>query len=167
MKRNGFFGVGELVRLFILLTFVLSVSGCGEGMTFGSKSEVYLFSGVKGLLTYKGEIVRHVRLRRWLEYNGEQYEDHTETRSDGFFVFDSIRKNERSILPKEFISHQKIFVTHQGGEVLIWETVKRSEEENAELEGRVLNFTCELTEEPRFVHLAFNSIGTKCRWQED
>ena len=153
------------MRRLLLLPLILSLFACGEAMSFGGKNEMYLFSAVKGQLTHNGEVINSIMVRRWLQYNGKQYEDSTETDPSGFFVFDAIKKSERSILPREFLSHQKLFAIHQGEEILIWETIKRSQEENAELEGKALDFTCELTDEPRFVHLPLHSIATLCHWK--
>lgn len=153
------------MRRLMLLPLLLSLSACGDAMSFGSKNEIYLFSAVKGQLTYNGEVTDNIMVRRWVQYDGKQYEDRIETDQAGIFVFDAIRKSERSILPREFLSHQKLYVTWQGEEILIWETIKRSEEENAELEGKALDFSCELTDEPRFVHRSLHSIGTLCHWK--
>ncbi|MBB3060942.1 DUF6795 domain-containing protein [Microbulbifer rhizosphaerae] len=130
---------------------------------FGGK-EVFLFSKVSGYLTYENKPASHITLRRLVECDGENYEDTIETNSDGFFSLEALTKKERAILPKEFVSHQKLIAEYEGKEFLIWETVKRSEEENAELEGKTLDFKCELTDDTRFIHMMLHSIGTNCTW---
>ncbi len=130
---------------------------------FGGK-EVFLFSDVSGYLTYKEKPAAHATIRRVVEIDGDSYEDTTEANSEGFFSFDALTKKDRALLPKEFVSHQKLIAEYDSKDILIWETVKRSEEENAELEGKPLNFKCELTDETKFVHLMLHSIGTNCTW---
>lgn len=130
---------------------------------FGGK-EVFLFSDVSGHLTYEDKPAAHTPVRRIIEIDGETFEDVAETDSKGFFSFSAVTRKDRSILPKEFVSHQKLIAEHDSKDILIWETVKRSEEENAELEGKPLNFRCELTDDTRFVHMMLHSIGTNCTW---
>ncbi|MCK7598883.1 transthyretin-like family protein [Microbulbifer sp. CAU 1566] len=130
---------------------------------FGGK-EVYLFSNVSGKLTYENKPASNTTVRRLVEVDGKHYEDTVQTDSEGLFSFEALTKKDRAILPKEFVSHQKLIAEHDAKDILIWETVKRSEEENAELEGKPLNFTCELTDETRFIHMMLHSIGTNCSW---
>ena len=134
-------------------------------MSLFGGTEVYLFSDVSGYLTYENKPASNATVRRIVEMDGESYEDTTETNSDGFFSFDALTKKERNILPKEFVSHQKLIAEYDSKNILIWETVKRSEEENSELEGKPLNLKCELTDDTKFVHMMLHSIGTNCTWE--
>ncbi|SHF77342.1 hypothetical protein SAMN04487965_2667 [Microbulbifer donghaiensis] len=133
-------------------------------MSLFAGNEVFLFSRVSGKLTYKNEPAVNVTLRRIVECGGDKFEETTSTDENSYFNFSALTKNDKAILPKEFVSHQKLIAEHQNHEILIWETVKRSEEKNAELEGKALNLTCEMTDKTRFVHLMLNSIGTNCTW---
>lgn len=148
-----------------LLMLALSISNTGVSMSIFGGKEVFLFSKVDGQLTYENNPASHITLRRIVECDGKTYEDIIETDSNGFFSFDALTKNDRAILPKEFVSHQKLIAEREGQQFLIWETVKRSEEENSELEGKKLDFKCEITDETRFVHMMLHSIGTNCTWE--
>ncbi|MCO1332924.1 hypothetical protein MO867_01100 [Microbulbifer sp. OS29] len=134
-------------------------------MSIFKKDEVFLFSPVNGYLTYEKEPASNTSVKRLVECDGKSYEDVTITDSYGHFSFEPLKKFEKNFLPKEFVSHQKIIVNHNGKDYLIWETVKRSEELNSELEGQKLDFKCEITDEYKFTHMTFNSIGTNCKWE--
>lgn len=133
---------------------------------FFGGNEVFLFSEVSGHLTYDEKPASHITIRRLVECDGENYEDTIETNSDGFFSFEALTKKDRTTLPKEFIFHQKLIAEGEGEEFLILETVKRSEEENAELEGKALSLKCELTDDTRFIHMMLHSIGTNRTWND-
>ncbi|WP_445363030.1 DUF6795 domain-containing protein [Microbulbifer sp. ANSA003] len=132
-------------------------------MSLFTKDEVFLFSPVNGYLTYENSPTQNTSVKRVVECDGKTYEDITITDSYGHFSFEPLTKLERNLLPKEFVSHQKIIVNYNGTDYLIWETVKRSEELNSELEGKKLDFQCEITDEYKFIHLTFNSVGTNCK----
>ncbi len=126
--------------------------------------EVFLFSKVSAHLTYEGKTASNIPVHRIVQYEGEKFEDTIKTNENGFFSFPPLSKKEFSILPKEFVSHQKLVAEYKGKLYLVWETVKRSEEENSELEGRKLDLKCEITGETKFFHLMLHSIGTNCTW---
>ncbi|MCW8127632.1 DUF6795 domain-containing protein [Microbulbifer halophilus] len=150
-------------KLFLLIT-LLSIAISGNSMSIFSAKETILFSPVDGIITYKNEPAGKAIVHRQVKYNDEVYEDSAETTDDGHFSFEPIAKKERYIVRNSFVAHQKIFVEYDGNQFLIWETAKREEEKNSELEGKNLSFKCELTDENRFVHLMLNSIETKCTW---
>ena len=131
---------------------------------FGGK-ELFLFSGVNGVVTFNGEPVSGVEIKRVVKWNDTEFEDLVVSENNGNFKFDPLVKNIKSLLPKEFVSYQTLKGTYDGKEYLMWETVKGSDVENGELEGSELIFKCELTDEPRFVHLMLNSIETNCIWK--
>ena len=133
-------------------------------MPFLGGKTVYLFSEVSGRLTQDGIPASNRQVFRRVEHNGETVEDRVATDHDGGFVLPAITREDRSLLPREFLARQKIWLKEGAEEILLWETIKRSEEENAELEKLPFELTCELSEPLRFEHLMLHSIETRCRW---
>ena len=123
-----------------------------------------VFSEVSGVVTYKGEPVSGATIRRVAKWQKEQ-EDRTVTAADGSFYFGPMyQRSVLKLLPAEFVAHQRLLIEHLGQEVLMWSTTKRNTEENAELNGKPLKFSCELTDEPRFDRNYRASIKTICTW---
>ena len=150
---------------FFIFLIALSASNKGIAVDVLKGKEVFLFSEVSGLLTYKGVPASRANVRRLVKIGDKSYEEVIEANDEGLFHFDSLKKVERAIFPKEFVSHQKLIVEYENKEFLIWEGAKRSEERNAELDGKPLIFKCELTDDTRFFHMMFHSIGTSCTWE--
>ncbi|TQV66927.1 carboxypeptidase regulatory-like domain-containing protein [Exilibacterium tricleocarpae] len=123
-----------------------------------------VFSEVSGVVTYRGEPVPGATVRRIAKWQKEK-QDSTTTDADGRFHFEPMyQRSAVKLIPAEFVAHQRLLIEHQGEEVLLWFTTKRSTEENSELNGKPLKFTCELTNEPRFDRNYRASIKTLCTW---
>ena len=133
-------------------------------MSFFGGKELFLFSAVTGVMTSNGQPASGVEVKRHVKWNGTEFEDLTLSDDEGAFSFEPLTKKMTSILPKEFVAYQTLTATHDGKDILMWETVKGTETENGELEGKPLIFKCELTDETSFVHLLLNSIETNCIW---
>ncbi|MBB3167499.1 carboxypeptidase-like regulatory domain-containing protein [Simiduia aestuariiviva] len=124
-----------------------------------------LFSATEGVITLAGAPLQNAEVIRTVRWRDENHQDSTATDADGNFSFpDLMSDRSLSVLPSEFNAFQKIIVKHNNETFLLWETVKADPVSNGELEGEALRFTCELNEEPRFVHLLLNSIETRCHW---
>lgn len=107
-----------------------------------------VFSQVEGVVTKNGQPVAGAKVQRIANWQSE-VSDATTTNEKGEFSFPA--QYERSImgvLPFEFVAYQKITLNLEGQDYLIWESNKRSEEENAELEGKPIQLACELNDEP-------------------
>ena len=150
--------------LYVFITLIV-FSSVGLAMSFFSGKEVFIFSSVTGVITFNDKPASGVEINRHVIWNNTEFKDYTLSDHQGAFSFEAVTKNITSILPKEFVSYQNITATYDGKDFLMWETVKGTEVENGELEGSDLNFTCELTDETRFVHLQMNSIETMCNWK--
>lgn len=153
------------ITSYLLIFLIASLASAkGVAVDFLKRKEVFLFSEVSGRLAYKGVPASRANVRRLVKIGEKSYEQVIEANDDGLFFFDSLKRSQRAIFPEEFVSHQKLIVEYEGKDFLIWEGVKRSEESNAELDGKPLIFKCELTDEIRFVHLLLHSVGTSCTW---
>lgn len=123
-----------------------------------------VFSSVEGILTFNGHPASGAEIKRSVEWQKEK-QDSAQADSQGKFSLPALyQRSAMKLIPSEFVAAQHMVVVYQGKEYPIWETAKRSEEENAELEGKPLIFTCELTDEPEFTHLTLTSIKSNCRW---
>lgn len=124
-----------------------------------------VFSAVSGVVTCNGEPVAGATIRRVAKWQKEQ-EDRRVTAADGSFSFEPMyQRSVAKLLPAEFVAHQRLLIEYQSQEVLMWFTTKRNAEENAELNGKPLRFSCELTDEPRFDRNYRAAIKTICTWE--
>lgn len=124
-----------------------------------------LFSSVKGVLTLDGSPLVGVTINRSVRWRDESHSDSTTTDKEGRYQFPALLSRANiPQLPAEFNAFQTMTVEYRGSLVLIWQTVKAEPLENAELDGRAMSLSCELSEEARFEHLLLGSIETRCRW---
>lgn len=144
---------------------LLMFSSVGVAMSIFDAGKAYLFSEVSGIVTHEGKAVTGAKVIRKYEMN-KLVEEETTTDSEGRFSFPAVRGRSISqVFPAEFVAAQKILVEHDGEEVDIWSNSKRSPEENSELGGDALDFTCELTDE-RTLYRDFGAIlFTRCKWK--
>ncbi|WP_111641437.1 DUF6795 domain-containing protein [Marinimicrobium alkaliphilum] len=149
-----------------LLIFSSLYSAQGVAMSLFSGEDVYVFSAMDGHLTYQGQpaagakIIRHVA---WKDREGESEE--TVADENGYFSFPSMKRKLRQFLPAQFVAHQSIFVVYRDERVQIWGTGKLGKEEYAEVGRKPLEFTCELTDDPRRVDVEYGFIFTSCKWK--
>jgi hypothetical protein len=151
-------------KIYLVLLLIISTTR-GEAMAFFDAGKVNIFSEVNGVLVVNGEVIDGAVVSRTVTWKGSEHEDSVTTKDGGKFIFPSMVKRDLTkFMPSEFTAFQKITVHYQDEIIKIWETVKREPIENGELEGSPLNLKCDLSDPSRFVHLAINSIETKCTW---
>ncbi len=134
-------------------------------MAFFSKKEVVAASPMEGVLTYRGEpasgaaVTRHVRWKDEQGVTDTVYADQT-----GYFSLPAVTDSWRPLLPSEFVAHQKVQVTYQGTEYLIWTMGKMDESLYGELGGKPKEFICELSGDLERVEVDHGLLGTVCSW---
>ncbi|MCH8499854.1 MAG: DUF4198 domain-containing protein [Marinobacter sp.] len=128
--------------------------------------KVCVFSEVTGVIRLQGQPVEGATVVRTHDYR-KAVSDQATTDADGAFAFPAaFERAWTSILPIELVIAQRLTVSYQGQDYLIWSNTKRSKAENTELGGLPLTLTCELTDELR-LHREFGSIlRTNCVWSE-
>jgi hypothetical protein len=154
MKQDDMFK--KIIISFFLLIFSYGV--------YAMSAKPCLFSGMTGIINYKGKPAANVRLLRKIE--GKDV-DETITDEKGYFEFKVAyqKKSLFDFLPTEFVVRQDIIAFKDGQEYLMWAGVKRSPEENAESRGKPLVVNCELTlEEENHIKVNDGPIFSLCTW---
>lgn len=116
--------------------------------------ELHLFSAFSGIVTDQGRPVEGAEVERWYRWHWWDRIgiDRTATDSSGRFSFPEIavRSFLATVLPHEPVVRQTITIRHQGREYRAWEHVRHSYEPIDELGGIVLDFTCDLGNDPGY-----------------
>lgn len=114
-----------------------------------------LFSPVSGKIVISGKPVAGVTVKRWYKggFSDKQGSDSATTDASGSFSFPEVTFSSimAGIIPHEAVVTQKIMVTINGTETLIYLLVKRNYELNGEYGGLPLNFVFDPTVPPTFV----------------
>lgn len=117
-------------------------------MAFGKT--VVLFSEFNGVLVDASNNpqpgVRIVRKWKWKE----PAQDETVTDKDGRFHLPRVTGTSllASVLPVKAVITQDIIAHGPEGEVILWSAGKLSFEDNSEMDGRPLNFSCRIDKTP-------------------
>ena len=166
------------MKLWTKVFFTLFIlTGCAEEkkedmleplMQKSQKKSYVIASPLIGVLKNNGEPLSEVKIKRKLTWNDNQ---------EGIFQEFATDKNGNFSLPLheeafsmsslvEFVAQQKVWVIHEGEEVLIWLSSNRNGKlygETADIDIGTVN--CELTDEFARVFGENQSLlGTKCRW---
>lgn len=120
-------------------------------MAFG---KVSLCSKVEGVILRDGAPVENVKVKRNFNWHwGNKKNSQTVlTDSDGRFRFseETTSSLTAKLIPHEPVIEQKIVFTLDGVDYDGWFYTKHNYDNNGELNGKPLNFTCELSEEPQY-----------------
>lgn len=160
-KKNLTFN--QLLAGVILAAFTFE----GVSMSFFSKTEeeVVLFSEMEGYITFKGNPVSNVKVERWIKWKDEIGEkDSVVTDSKGFFRLPIKKGMVKSSGVSQFVVAQEIRVYYQSKEYPIWAKAKREKQEYSELNGKPVNFRCELSDELIVVDSGRGTLMTSCKW---
>lgn len=126
---------------------------------------VCIFSSMQGKLTFNGEPASGAKITRKVTWKGKKEEtDSTSAGDNGEFTFEVMNRELKRFFPAEFVAYQKIIVDYQGEQYLIWEMAKRETSEFGELGGKLVNFRCELTNEPDGADVPRGLLLTSCKW---
>ena len=133
-------------------------------MSFFDIGKACVFSQVKGRVTYEGKPAAGAKIVRKAKWQ-KPASDEAVADAEGKFEFPAMyQRSAVKLIPAEFVVSQELTVIYNDKEYGIWHTTKREPEEDTELNGKPLNFQCELTDEPRFDHSYRASIKTICTW---
>lgn len=159
----------KLISFSKLLTVVILAAVAFEGvsMSFFSKTEeeVVLFSEMEGHITYNGEPVKNAKIERLIKWKDDVGEkDYVTTDSTGYFHLDTRKEFINTSGFSQLVIAQEIRVNHQSTEIPIWAKAKRDKHEFSELDGKPVNFRCELTDELVPVTAGRGTLLTSCKW---
>jgi len=106
-------------------------------------------------------------VKRQTKYQSKTSVETTSTDSNGLFHFDAKFTNSLAkFMPVETVITQNIIFEHDNKEYEGWKSVKRSTEENSELEGKPLDLMCELSKtESGVTENGSQVIIGICEWQ--
>ena len=134
-------------------------------MSLFSGTDVVLFSPMEGKMTYKGAPAANAKIVRTIIWKGDEGEtDVFYTAQDGTFRLPIKRASIRVPMLTEFVLTQEVSVFYKGEEFTVW--VKRKEELGlyGELDGKPINFRCELTDEEIYLEDFNGLFTTSCKW---
>ncbi|RUL77708.1 carboxypeptidase regulatory-like domain-containing protein [Dyella choica] len=120
----------------------------------GTSDRWVLFSEVHGTVLKDGKPVQGAELvakAEWSDNDADNPTQHTVTDEKGQFSFPALERKRgflHRFLPTQPMVHQTIVIKYQGVEYEAWMHGKADYEPNTELDGRPLNFVCELTSKP-------------------
>ena len=135
----------------LLIVVVFALSGLSEGCAMGAFDSLVLFSQVRGTVLKDGKPVQGAEVIEKVEWPGNEVPpQRAVTDEKGVFSFPAIERNAglRRLIPSQPMVHQTIVIHYQGVEYEAWMHGKDNYEPNTELDGRPLNFVCELTHQP-------------------
>ena len=140
-------------RCFFLLLFTLNTTQV-HAMGLLDFFTIHVFSDVTGVVTLNGEPVEGAEVVRSADHtNDKVYMDSAITDKNGKFSFNNISTFSLRPIMLPTVIFQKIVIKHNGMEYLAWETTKRNNHNNGELndagtkEPIKLNLSCELTDD--------------------
>lgn len=149
----------------IILLIAYAFEGASMSLFSNKEEEVILCSPMEGKLTYNGKAVTNTKLERKITWKDDTEEtDTTYTNDKGIFHF-PLKKSIIKINPfSQFVVHHEITVNYQDKEYQIWTMGKLGKQIYSELNGKPVNFRCELTDELRRVEVEDGLLGTLCKW---
>ena len=155
------------ITLLILCTFILSTQqGFAMSLFSSKKEEVVLFSEMEGHLTYKGKPAANAKITLWYKWKDKQGESVVyNTDENGYFSIPTIRDQYKPRMLAQLVITQRLTVSYNNEEYVIWANGKMSPEEFSELGGKVVDLRCELTDERERVEIDSGvAVGTSCKW---
>ena len=154
---------------FIIVTLLAAIAFEGVTMSLFSKSEeeVVLFSEMEGYITYNGEPVKNVKIERrvnWKDDIGDT--DYVSTDDKGYFIFPEIKEKIKLSGFTQFVANQEVKLNYLDKEYVIWTLSRMSKNQYGELNGKPVNFRCEITDEDVPIRLEDSYILTSCKWDK-
>jgi len=159
ISRSGF----NKQVLLLLLLFGFSIEGFG--MSLFDIGKICLFSDTRGQVILGGKPVEGATIKRSVVWKSQKLEDTAVTDKEGNFHFNAKFTNSLSkFMPVEAVITQNIIIHHNSNEYEGWKTNKRDFEENSELNGKVLNLVCDLSQESTVKEEGAQVIKGLCQW---
>ena len=130
-----------------------------------AEEEVVIFSPMQGQITLNGKPVSNARIERYLKWKDEEGErDYFETDGDGWFEIPVKQDVVKLSTISQFVVAQEIRVFIDDVEYPIWAKAKREKGLFDELEGKPVNFRCELMDDFARVEAGRGTLLTSCKW---
>lgn len=131
------------------------------------KEEVVLFSALEGRLTYKGESASNAKITLWYKWKDKKGESVVYTADEnGYFSIPTIKDQYKPRMLAQLVITQRLTVSYNDEEIVIWVHGKMSSEEFTELNGKAVDLLCELTDERERVEIESGiAVGTSCKWK--
>lgn len=160
-QKNALF---IIIGLVILFSTAYSLEGSAMSFLTKPEEEVVLCSPMEGIITLNGKPAAGARIDRlitWKDDIGETDTVFTDTKGQ----FSLPIKKETVKLSKitQFVVHHEINVTYLEERYQIWVMGKFGKHIYSELNGKPVNFRCELTDEAVRVETD-GLLGTSCVW---
>lgn len=131
----------------------------------GEQVEAVLFSPLEGHLTFQGKPAAGATLLLWTAWKDKTGEtDAFTANNDGYFSIPAKIVTYQQNPLSQFSVGQRMTVTYQGKEYLIWRGGKSNTHLYGELGGRPQDLTCELTNPDMEAHVEYALIETLCKW---
>ncbi len=158
----------NLISFSKLLTVVILAAVTFEGVSmslFTKTEEVVLFSEMKGHITLNGKPVKGAVIERWIKWKDEDGEkDQFTTDDKGAFYLPAIKVNAKLPSFSQLVITQELKVIYQNINYNIWALSKMNKNEYGELDGKPVDFRCELNAEEKALRFENAYLLTNCEW---
>lgn len=153
-----------IIGLAILFLTAYSLEGSTMSFLTKPEEEVVLCSPMEGIITFKGEPAAGAKIDRWITWKDEIGEtDTVYTDNEGRFNLPIKKETVKLNKLTQFVVHHEINVIYLKEHYQIWVMGKFGKHIYAELNGKPINFRCELTDEVVRVETD-GLLGTSCVW---
>lgn len=151
--------------LAVVILAALTFEGVSMSFFTKTEEEVVLCSEMEGHITFKGKPVSNIKIERWIKWKDEVGEkDSVITDGNGFFRLPIRTETAKTSGFSQFVVAQEIRAYYESREYPIWVKAKREKQEFSELNGKPVNFRCELTDELISVDAGRGTLMTSCKW---
>lgn len=156
------FKIGQRLRYLTLL--ILIFPGLGNAMSSFNPLKACIFSDMHINLTLDGKPASGAKVVRTVNWKNEITDTFTADEAGQVDLPAMYQSSITQALPVEFVSAQVIKVQYEDEEYKIWVYAKRDPAENVEFDGRPIQLTCELSEEPTTSRAFGSVVKTACKW---
>ncbi|SDH22366.1 hypothetical protein SAMN05216588_103239 [Pseudomonas flavescens] len=123
-----------------------------QGYAMAFSKTLYLFSEIEGTVLLGGQPVEGVEVEQeyhW-HWKNEHRKNSVKSDANGRFHFPAVtgKSLTAGLMPHEPVIGQRITLRYQGKEHKGWVFTKHNYDDQGEVKGRPLTFTCELNSEP-------------------
>lgn len=159
----------KILRKLLVVVLLTTLAFEGVSMSLFSKEEeeIVLFSEMKGHITLDGKPVKGAVIERWIKWKDKDGEKDQYTTDDrGAFYLPTIKVNTKLPSFSQLVITQELKVIHNNANYNIWALSKMNKNEYSELDGKPVDFRCELTKEEKSFRFKNSYLLTNCEWNE-
>lgn len=140
----------KIFRLHVFYLVVICFSG--EVLAVSIFSNNVMCSKVSGAVFLNGVPVENAEIERYYRWGWDDKKevDKTNTDKNGGFELPLLEKSPgmSRLVPHEPVIFQQITINYKGETFIAWQHTKHNYDENGELKGSPLVFSCELSKKP-------------------